>query len=55
MTKDMGEEAKVRLERFNAQQADWWAVCRRCGWRIGGTLAEIQKHAKECRCGEQAP
>lgn len=46
--KPMSEKAKLDLAKFNAKQTDWWAVCKRCGKTIVGSLADIQKHAGEC-------
>ena len=40
---DMDEESKATLEKFNAEQADWFAWCPKCGARREGRLEELRK------------
>lgn len=41
------EEARVRLNEFNAKQTDWYATCRVCGARLEGSIAQIKEHKHE--------
>lgn len=39
---DMDEEHKAALEKFNAEQSDWFTWCQKCGKRREGTLEQLK-------------
>ncbi len=43
----MSQEAKEKLAKFNAEQNDWYAVCKRCGLKLRGTIKQLIEHKCE--------
>ena len=41
---EMDEDAKAKLDAFNAEQADWYGKCRKCGAELKGTIAVLKSH-----------
>ena len=42
------KETARRLNEFNAQQADWYVICRKCGTRRTGSLAAVAGPCPVC-------
>lgn len=42
------QKRKVELDKFNAEQTDWYATCPKCKASLRGTIAHIREH----KCGE---
>lgn len=41
---------EVAVKKFNEEQPDWTATCRKCHVVLTGTLSQLRKHV----CGKQS-
>lgn len=41
---------EIAVKKFNEEQTNWTATCRKCKVELSGTLAEIRGHV----CGKES-